>query len=79
MEKIKIDMERIKKLDGIKSPTLEKIIENLKQIIKGRRCIMYSDIINYITRKGYYGKEFNDILIWCNYKIRYGDIYLPEQ
>ncbi|MHA1725728.1 MAG: hypothetical protein ACTSXH_12990 [Promethearchaeota archaeon] len=40
---------------------------------------MYSDIINYIIRKGYYGVEFNNILIWCNYKIRHGDIYLPEQ
>ena len=56
------------------------IMKDLDQSIKGKRKIMYSDIINLIIRENYRGKIYNEILLWCNYKIRQGKhIVLLEQ
>ena len=52
------------------------MVQNLKKIINGERKIMYSDIINLIIRKGYIGEDYNQLLLWCNYKIRLGKSYV---
>ena len=51
---------------------IKRIIKEIEQSIKGKRKIMYSDIINLIIRENYRGKLFNEIIIWCNYKIKQG-------
>ena len=48
------------------------IVKEINQSIKGKRKIMYSDIINIIIREDYRGKVFNEIILWCNYKIKQG-------
>ena len=78
MEELKREIEKIKTYNANNFPLLEEIIYNIKDKIQGRRKIMYSDIINNIIRKGHQGDEYNKILLWCNYKIRYGEHYLNE-
>lgn len=56
--------------------TLENIKIKVKQIINGKREIMYSDIINFIIREGNLGEEYKQLIIWCNYKIRQGKTYV---
>ena len=56
--------------------TLESIINKVKLIIKGKRDLMYSDIINLIIREGYIGENYNEIILWCNYKIRLGKTFV---
>jgi len=58
------------------SKTLENLINKLKYIIKGKRNLMYSDIINLIFREGYVGENYNEIILWCNYKIRLGKTFV---
>lgn len=58
------------------SKTLENLINKLKYIIKGKRNLMYSDIINLIIREGYVGENYNEIILWCNYKIRLGKTFV---
>ena len=55
---------------------LGKIFKNVNQIIKGKRDVMYSDIINIIARKNYSGKLYNEIILWCNYNIRQGKYFV---
>ena len=54
---------------------LEKIFKKINLIIKGKRDIMYSDIINLIAKENYSGKLYNEILLWCNYNIRRGKYF----
>lgn len=54
---------------------LEKIFKKINLIIKGKREIMYSDIINLIARENYSGKLYNEIMLWCNYNIRQGKYF----
>ena len=51
---------------------LEIIFKKINRIIKGKREIMYSDIINLIAKENYKGKLYNEIILWCNYNIRQG-------
>jgi len=51
---------------------LKRIMKEIDQSIKGKRKITYSDIINLIIREDYRGKMFNEIILWCNYKIKQG-------
>ena len=51
---------------------LIKIYRELNMKIREKREIMYSDIINFIIRRGDKGPIFNKLLIWCNYNIRNG-------
>ncbi|MCJ7650187.1 MAG: hypothetical protein MUP85_16385, partial [Candidatus Lokiarchaeota archaeon] len=51
---------------------LKEICSQLKKIIKENRPIMYSDIINIIIRKQFYGESYNQLIVWCNYHIRKG-------
>ncbi len=78
MEQLKKDIEEIKNYNASTFPLLNEVILNIKEKIAGKRKIMYSDIINNIIRKGYKGEEYNKILLWCTYKIRYGENYLKE-
>jgi hypothetical protein len=54
---------------------LEKLFKKINLIIKGKREIMYSDIINLIAKENYNGKLYNEILLWCNYNIRQGKYF----
>ncbi len=40
---------------------------------------MYSDIINLMNKKEYMGKIYNQLILWCNYKIRLGKIYIESE
>ena len=51
---------------------IRRILKEIDHSIKGKRKTMYSDIINLIIREDYRGKMFNEIILWCNYKIRQG-------
>lgn len=59
---------------------LEKIFKKINRVIKRKREIMYSDIINLIARGNFRGKLYNEILLWCNYNIRQGKYFviIPE-
>ena len=64
------------KISVTTSKTLENLINKLKHLIKGKRDLMYSDIINLIIRGGYVGENYNEIILWCNYKIRLGKTFI---
>jgi hypothetical protein len=55
---------------------LGEIKNELSQIFKGKREIMYSDIINLIIREGKIGENYNNLILWCNYKIRLGETFV---
>ena len=55
---------------------LKTILNKLKKKIQGKRSIMYYDIINYVVREGFRGEIYNQIILWCNYKIRFGEIFV---
>ena len=55
---------------------LQEIKNKLDKIFRGRRKIMYSDIINLIIREGKIGDSYNELILWCNYKIRLGETFL---
>jgi len=54
---------------------LDNIFTKINLIIKGKRDVMYSDIINLISRQNYTGKLSNEIILWCNYNIRQGKYF----
>ena len=70
------NLDKIKNFSTSNCKILENIIETLKNKIKGRRRIMYSDVINLIIREGYIGDNYSKLILWCNYKIRLGKTYL---
>ncbi len=73
-------LEKIKKITSTHSNLFKRIFKELNLIIKGKREIMYSDIINLIIREGYRGELYNEIILWCNYNIRQGKfIVMIEQ
>lgn len=55
---------------------LEEIKNKLSKIFEGKRELMYSDIINLIIREGKVGNGYNELILWCNYKIRLGETFL---
>lgn len=55
---------------------LREITNKLNQILNSKREIMYSDIINLIIREGNLGKSYNELIRWCNYKIRLGETFV---
>jgi len=65
-------LEKIKKISSTHSNLFKRIFKELNFILKGKREIMYSDIINLIIREGYKGEIYNEIILWCNYNIRQG-------
>jgi len=58
---------------------LDNIFTKINLIIKGKRDVMYSDIINLISRQNYTGKLSNEIILWCNYNIRQGKYFVAIQ
>lgn len=70
------NLDKIKRISISNCEALENIIETLKKKIRGRRRIMYSDIINFIIREGYIGEKYSKLILWCNYKIRRGKTYV---
>ena len=69
------NIEKIKNVPHNNLKLLKEIINKLNKIFSGKREIMYSDIINLISREGNSGEDYNQILLWCNYKIRLGEIF----
>ena len=65
-------LEKIKKITSSQGNLLKRIFKELNLIIRGKREIMYSDIINLIIREGYKGEIYNELILWCNYNIRQG-------
>ena len=57
---------------------LKEIKNKLNKIFQGKRGIMYSDIINLIIREGKVGDEYNELILWCNYKIRLGETFVES-
>ncbi|MFX0026899.1 MAG: hypothetical protein ACFE8M_10865 [Candidatus Hermodarchaeota archaeon] len=52
---------------------LKEIYKKIDQTINRKREIMYSDIINFLTKNQYKGEIYNQIIIWCNYNIKQGN------
>jgi len=69
-------IEKIKKIPHQNCEILELLKKKINKILAGKRNIMYSDIINLIIREGYDGENYKQIIVWCNYKIRLGEIFL---
>ncbi|TFG08763.1 MAG: hypothetical protein EU539_01565 [Promethearchaeota archaeon] len=55
---------------------LNKIVQEVKISIQDKRRVMYSDIINLLVRQGIKDDFSKKLIIWCNYKIRIGEIYV---
>jgi len=76
MSQISNKGEKIRSFPDHNFKFLNKIYDKLNKIINGKRKIMYSDIINLISREGYNGDKFHQLILWCNYKIRLGEIFI---
>ena len=76
MNQISDDLEKIKKISTSNCEILEDVINILKKKLRGRREIMYSDIINFIIRGGYTEEKYSQLILWCNYKIRLGKTFV---
>jgi len=74
MTLIQKNIEEIKNFPKENFALLNEILNRLKQNLKEKREIMYSDIINLIIRKGDTEEKLNQLLLWCNYKMRLGEI-----
>lgn len=72
MSQIQNQSKEAQKITISQYDLIRRIMKEIDQSIQGKRKIMYSDIINLIIREDYRGKMFNDIILWCNYKIRQG-------
>jgi hypothetical protein len=68
--------EYIKKIPIYNIDLLREIQGKLNEIFQGKRQIMYSDIINLIIREGKVGENYNNLILWCNYKIRLGENFV---
>jgi hypothetical protein len=74
--KIENDFQNIKNIPKNNVDLLKEIKSKLNLIFKGKREIMYSDIINLIIREGMVGENYNNLILWCNYKIRLGETFV---
>jgi len=68
--------EHIKNIPIYNIDLLREIQRKLNEIFQGKREIMYSDIINLIIREGKVGENYNNLILWCNYKIRLGETFV---
>ncbi len=55
---------------------LHYINKKLKEVIRDKRQITYSDIINYIIKENIKGDICTQIIIWCNSNIRRGNFFI---
>ena len=70
------ELKRIKKTGVFDIEILESVLKPVKEILKGKRDAMYADIINFIIRHGLSGERYNSILVWCNYNIKLGKVFV---
>jgi len=68
--------EYIKNIPIYNIDLLREIQRKLNEIFQNKREIMYSDIINLIIREGKVGENYNNLILWCNYKIRLGETFV---
>ena len=74
MNQIQNKMNNLEEIPHNHADLLRELFKKINKIINGKREIMYSDIINLLVRKHYTGDVYNQIIIWCNYKIKQGDL-----
>ena len=74
--KLNQNYKNIKTIPKNNIELLQEIKNKLEKIFQGRRRIMYSDIINMIIREGKIGDSYNELILWCNYKIRLGETFV---
>ena len=67
-------IEEIKNFPKENFAFLNEILNRLKQNLKGKREIMYFSIIILIISKGDAEEKFNQLLLWCNHKMRLSEI-----
>jgi hypothetical protein len=71
-------IEEIRDFPDKNSKFLEQIITKLNIIIRGRRKIMFSDIINFIAKEESHNELSDRLILWCAYKIRLGGVFIDE-
>ena len=71
-------IEEIRNFPNKNSEFLDQIITKLNTIIGEKRKIMFSDIINLIAKEGLNDELSNRLILWCNYKMRLGEVFLDE-
>lgn len=76
MNQIHTKLKNIEQITQNHLDLLREVYEKTKKVINGKREIMYSDIINLMVRKQYTGDVFNQIIIWCTYNIKQGNIFV---
>jgi len=74
--KIEVNYQSIENIPKNNVELIRDIKNKLNQIFNGKREIMYSDIINLIIREGRVGENYNNLILWCNYKIRLGETFV---
>ncbi|MFX0038411.1 MAG: hypothetical protein ACFFCY_04370 [Promethearchaeota archaeon] len=79
MNQIYNNIDEIKNISTSNCEILENIIQKIEKKVKGRRKIMYSDVINLIIREGHMGENYCKLILWCNYKIRLGKTYIEVE
>ena len=78
------EKDDLKKFHKSHLELVERISLEVQKMIKSKRKIMYADIINYTIRYGLSGEEcigfskddYNSLMVWCNYKIKLGEIFV---
>ena len=76
MSKNTVDLKLIKDFPDKHPYFLKKIMIQLNKMINGKRGIMYSDIINLIVREGIKDDKSKQLILWCNYKMKFGEIFV---
>lgn len=76
MSKNTANIKEIKDFHNKHPYFLQRVMIKLNKIINGKRRIMYSDIINLVVREGMRDDLSKQLILWCNYKMRYGEIFV---
>ena len=76
MSKNTANIKEIKNFPNKHPYFLQRVMIKLNKIINGKRRIMYSDIINLVVREGMRDDLSKQLILWCNYKMRYGEIFV---
>ena len=80
MSQIQNQTKEVQNITSSHHVLIKSILKEIDRSIRGKRKILYSDIINLIMREDNRGKMYNEIILWCNYNIRQGKyIVLNEQ
>jgi len=76
LSKEHLSLKKIKEYPKKNAKLLKRIKNEILKDLDQKREVMFSDIINLIIRKDYEGEIYTRLIIWCNYKMRIGEIYL---